>query len=249
MNINPQNSLTSRDNHRDWASPQSPASSLWRWLIRVNDAAEPELDSLNRTLVAGLMLEVMLKNPSLVEERSSGRHRLKACLRRTLAVYLAGRIPLASFHTLAQGLDHWFEVIYPLLADAGLTGPPPRRLREPLPSKDCALREDLFSEALENTPRLLPHRRHRKLDWEKLRNFLESTGGNWFRLRDFESHFQVDRKTAWEYVHKLVLAGLLVHNQGHSSAVRYQVAPRFLEPNWASPSDHAGETAPAGHSH
>ena len=56
--------------------------------------------------------------------------------------------------------------------------------------------------------------------------------GAGFRLRDFEGHFQVDRKTAWEYVQKLLQAGLLVHNQGHSSAVRYQVAPRFLEPAW-----------------
>jgi hypothetical protein len=38
----------------------------------------------------------------------------------------------------------------------------------------------------------------------------------------------VDRKTAWEYVRKLLQAGILLHNQGHSSAVRYRVAPYLL---------------------
>ncbi|MEJ2069157.1 MAG: hypothetical protein P8X58_01905, partial [Syntrophobacterales bacterium] len=74
--------------------------------------------------------------------------------------------------------------------------------------------------------------------------FLECTAGKWFRLRDFEEHFQMDRKTAWEYAQKLLHAGLLVHNQGHSSAVRYRVEPRFLQPGWASPADHSGPPVP-----
>jgi hypothetical protein len=111
------------------------------------------------------------------------------------------------------------------------------------------LREDLFSECLDGAPGLLPRRRHRKLDRDKLRTFLESTAGNWFCLRDFEEHFQVGRKTAWEYVQKLLQAGLLVHNHGHSSAVRYRVAPRFLKPGWSLPAGDAGQSGPSRYSH
>jgi hypothetical protein len=151
---------------------------------------------------------------------------------------------LASFHSLAQGLDHWFEVVFPLLANAGLASPPATPARLSPVGEARFLEEDLFSECLERTPGLLPQRRHRKLDREKLRNFLEGTGGNWFCLRDFEEHFQVGRKTAWEYVQKLLQAGLLMHNHGHSSAVRYRIAPRFLKPGWVSAADDNGPSDP-----
>jgi len=242
MNDGPHNFSPPRHDSRDWSGSKPQAGGSWHWLTRVRCSAEPELDSLNRALVAGLMLEVMLENPALVEEPGPRRHRLKACLRSTLASHLAGHIPLASFHNLAQGLDHWFEVIYPLLADAGLTGNPSTSAPVSPPKGGCPLREDLFTECLEMAPGLLPRRRHRKLDREKLQNFLEGTGGKWFRLRDFEEHFQVDRKTAWEYAQKLLQAGLLVHNHGHSSAVRYRVAPRFLKSGWVNPADHEGQS-------
>jgi len=231
----------------DWSGHQPPASQSRHWLTGLNCSAEPAMDSLNRALVAGLMLEVMLENPRLAEEPGSQGHRLKACLRTSLAAHLAGHMSLASFHSLAQGLDHWFEVIYPMLANAGLAKHQAAAVPLSPPPGICTLREDLFAECLEKTPGLLPRRRHRKLDPERLRNFLESTGGKWFRLRDFEEHFQVDRKTAWEYVQKLLHAGLLVHNQGHSSAVRYRVAPRFLKGAWASPADHPGPSRASSH--
>ena len=212
-----------------------PADHTRHWLTRLTNASGPELDSLNRTLVAGLLLEVMLENPRVAGEPGSRGQKLKACLGTTLASQLAGHISLASFHRMAHGMDHWFEIMYPLLANAGLAGSD-TAAPVPLPdtTKSCAIREDLFNQCLESIPGLLPKRRHRKLNPEKLRSFLEGTGGGWFRLRDFEEHFLVERKTAWEYVQKLLQAGLLVHNQGHSSAVRYQVAPRFLKPAWAS---------------
>jgi hypothetical protein len=245
MNHGLYNSLTPRDKNGDWAGSKPQAAGSWHCLTRLNSSQEPELDSLNRALVAGLMLEVMLENPTWGEEAGSRRHRLKACLRSTLASHLAGRIPLSSFHSQAQGLDRWFEVFYPLLADAGLASnfPAPAR-RSPL-LVGCPLREDLFTECLEKTPGLLPRRKHRKFDRERLQDFLESTGGNWFRLRDFEEHFRVDRKTAWEYARKLLQAGLLVHNQGHSSAVRYRLAPRFLKTTTVSLFDQAGQGVPS----
>ena len=242
-----QDSLTPLSKPDDLLAAKPQAGNARHWLNRMSCSSEPEMDSLNRALVTGVMLEVMLENPSLAEEPGSRGHRLKACLRTTLASHLAGHISLASFHNLSQGLDEWFEVIYPVLAIAGLASHPPTPVPLSAASGICLLREDLFTECLERTPGLLPRRRHRKLDPEKLRNFLESTGGNWFRLRDFEEHFQVDRKTAWEYVQKLLQAGLLVHNQGHSSAVRYQVAPRFLKPSWPPPAEHAGHSVPDSH--
>ena len=242
-----QDASAPQSSSQDWSGAKPQAGVSRHWLARLPGSSERELDSLNRALVAGLMLEVLLENPRLAEEPGSQGHRLKACLRTTLASHLAGHISLASFHSLAQGLDHWFEVVYPVLANAGLTGHHANPVPVPAATGVCPLREDLFAECLERTPGLLPRRRHRKLDPEKLRHFLENTGGKWFRLRDFEEHFQVDRKTAWEYVQKLQQAGLLVHNQGNSSAVRYQVASCFLQAAWTPPADHTGKSVPSGH--
>ena len=95
-------------------------------------------------LVAGLMLELVLTNPHLLEESGSSRHLVKDSLKSTLAVQLAGHIPLASFHTLAQGLDRWFEALYPLIAGTGRgrSGSTPPST-SPSPRKSL-LREDLF---------------------------------------------------------------------------------------------------------
>ena len=75
---------------------------------------------------------------------------------------------------------------------------------------------------------MLPHRPHRKFNQDKLWEFLSRTQGGWFRLIDFTRHFGVDRKTAWEYLHKFLHAGLLRHNGGRSAAVRYALETRFL---------------------
>jgi len=242
-------SLTFPARSRDWSGPHPPAAEIWPWLSRAGRPAgrDPisEVDSLNRALVAGLMLELILTKPHLLEESGSSRHLVKDSLKSTLAVQLAGHIPLASFHNLAQGLDRWFESLYPLIAGTGLgrkgTTPPSD---SPSPRKSL-LREDLFMACLENTPGLLPRRRHRKLSRDKLKRFLGNTGGDWFRLRDFEEYFAVDRKTAWEYAHKLLQAGLLVHNQGHSSAVRYRLGSSFLNEPGEFPGDRPQDTGQA----
>jgi predicted DNA-binding transcriptional regulator len=91
------------------------------------------------------------------------------------------------------------------------------------------LREDALKAWLESEIRkLLPQRSHRKLGVKRLLDFLQRTQGSWFRLKDFELHFGVDRKTAWEYLQKFLSAGLLRHNQERSAAVRYALATRFL---------------------
>ncbi len=236
-------SLTSRGKIGEWP-PSKPDSGGFRQRPSRLPAKSAELDSLNRALVTGLVLEAVLENPRLKEEPGIQGHRLKACLRSTLASQLAGHMSLASFHSLAQGLDHWFEVVFPLLTNAGLASQPAAPARQlapqapPLPVDEAkVLEEELFRECLEKNPGLLPRRRHRKLSREKLGDFLEGTGGTWFCLRDVEEYFQVGRKTAWEYVQKMLQAGLLVHNHGQSSAVRYRIAPRYLKPGWMAPDD------------
>ncbi len=228
-------SLTTRGKIGEWPPAKSGAGAS-RHCPSPLHSAPAELDTLNRALVTGLVLEAVLENPRLKEEPGLQGHRLKACLRSTLASQLAGHMSLASFHSLAQGLDHWFEVVFSLLTNAGLGNPPAAPVRLSRATETKILEEELFRECLERTPNLVPQRRHRKLSREKLQDFLEGTGGNWFCLRDFEEYFQVGRKTAWEYVQKMFQAGLFVHNLGHSSAVRYRIAPRYLKPGRVPPS-------------
>lgn len=178
----------------------------------------------NRTLVAGLILEVILEAAPLPQDPERRRHLLKSGLRRALVNRLAGHMPLHSFQSVARRLDDWFELYYHRLpwewgaypgAGVAVAGPP--------------LQEELLAEALQGLEPLLPKRRHRKLDRNRLEDFLRRTAGQWFRLRDFEDFFGIDRKTAWEYVTKLIQSGLLSHNQGRAAAARYRLAPRFLQ--------------------
>ena len=185
-------------------------------------------EQLNRALVAGLMLEVILSHPKLPQDLKDHRCHVKSRLKTTLVSRLAGHIPLSSFRDLAQNLDQWFDFYYPLITSPSSISRQNSGLEfvEPPPNP---LREDLLRESLELLNGLLPMRRHRKLDRYRLFEFLRRTGGVWFRLKDFEQFFHIDRKTAWEYIQKLLNAGLLNHNQARSAAVRYRLAPRFLE--------------------
>jgi hypothetical protein len=197
-------------------------------------AAEEKLD---RALVAGLMLEVILETAGSPMDPQAQRHLVKTRLKDTLVTHLAGRVTLDRFRGLLHQLDHWFPVYYPLITAGprpglgpaprpGRTAPPPAASPPPC---QRALREDRLrawfkTKALD----LLPRRPHRKLNQDKLWDFLGRTQGGWFRLKDFERHFGVDRKTAWEYLQKLRAAGLLRHNQRRSAAVRYGLGTLFL---------------------
>jgi hypothetical protein len=133
-------------------------------------------------------------------------------------------------------VDHYFPVYYPLITTGRPETPEASARRAPAPPVLAAppppargVREDRLRAWLEDEiGELLPRRPHRKVHPEKLRQFLHGTQGGWFRLKDFEQHFEVDRKTAWEYLQKLRGAGLLRHNRRHSAAVRYALETRFL---------------------
>jgi hypothetical protein len=192
-------------------------------------------EKLDRALVAGLLVEVILETPGLPPDPRVRQRLIKTRLKESLVCHLAGRVTLDRFRLLAGRLDRWFAYYYPLISPSGPEREdhqapfaeqvlPPR----PLLPENRALREDFLEDWLSRHLHLLPRRRHGKLDREGLQDFLRLTQGGWFRLKDFQHYFRMDRKTAWEYLQKLARAGLLAHNQERSSAVRYSLAPPFL---------------------
>jgi hypothetical protein len=60
-------SLTTRKKIGEWPPAKPDAGGSGNWLSRLH-AAPTELDTLNRALVTGLVLEAVLENPRLKEE-------------------------------------------------------------------------------------------------------------------------------------------------------------------------------------
>jgi hypothetical protein len=206
---------------------------------REGDRKDPgtQEEKLDRALVTGLMLEVILETSTLPVDPHTLRHLVKTRLKDSLAVNLAGHVTLDRFRRLLSKVDVWFPLYYPLTTAGSPKAPAPGPVRlqaadEPAAADQPArrvLRLDRLRAWLQAEGReLLPHRPHRKLNQDRLWEFLGRTQGGWFRLIDFTRHFGVDRKTAWEYVQKFLHAGLLRHNRGRSAAVRYALDSRFL---------------------
>jgi hypothetical protein len=205
--------------------PAAAMTGVQKTGIRESDLQDPgfQAEKLDRALVTGLMLEVILETASLPVDPQTRRHLVKTRLKGSLAANLAGQITLDRFRRLLSKVDIWFPLYYPLTT-AGSPKAPAAALPDPR-----GLRLDRLRAWLQEEGRgLLPHRPHRKLNPERLWEFLGSTQGGWFRLLDFTRHFGVDRKTAWDYLQKFLLAGLLRHNRGRSAAVRYALGTRFL---------------------
>jgi hypothetical protein len=193
-----------------------------------------QAEKLDRALVTGLMLEVILETSSLAVDSQTLRYLVKTRLKDSLAVNLAGRVTLDRFRHLLSQVDIWFPMYYPLTtagASKAAAATPVQAILAPAaaaPSRRV-LRVDRLKSWLQEEGRgLLPHRPHRKVNQDRLWEFLGRTQGGWFRLLDFTRYFGVDRKTAWEYLQKLLHAGLLRHNGARSAAVRYALETRFL---------------------
>ena len=221
----------SRARRRRWMGTRKPVSGQGD----PKDLGAQE-EKLDRALVTGLMLEVILETSSLPVDPQTLRHLVKARLKDSLAVNLAGRVTLDRFRHLLSKVDIWFPLYYPLTAAGSPRAAPAAARVQAAPAPAAAappsrrvLRLDRLRAWLQEEGRgLLPHRPHRKLNQDRLWEFLGRTQGAWFRLIDFTRHFGVDRKTAWEYLQKFLHAGLLRHNRGRSAAVRYALATRFL---------------------
>jgi hypothetical protein len=194
-----------------------------------------QAEKLDRALVTGLMLEVILETSSLPVDPQTLRHLVKNRLKDSLAADLAGRVTLDRFRHLLSQVDVWFPLYYPLTT-AGSAKARAVTQVQAIPTPVAAasptrrgLRMDRLNSWLQEEGRgLLPHRPHRKFNQDKLWEFLGRTQGGWFRLLDFTRYFGVDRKTAWEYLRKFLQAGLLRHNRARSAAVRYALETRFL---------------------
>jgi len=194
-------------------------------------------EKLERALVTGLMLEVVLETSSLPMDPQTLRHLVKTRLKDSLVVNLAGQVTLDRFRRLLTQVDVWFPLYYPLTTAGSPKAPSPAAARlqaapgpaaADLPARRVLQMDRLRAWLQEEGRTLLPHRPHRKLNQDNLWEFLNRTQGGWFRLVDFTRHFGVDRKTAWEYLQKFLQAGLLRHNRGRSAAVRYALETRFL---------------------
>jgi hypothetical protein len=194
-----------------------------------------QAEKLDRALVTGLMLEVILETSSLPVDSQTLRHLVKTRLKDSLAANLAGQVTLDRFRQLLTQVDVWFPLYYPLTTAGASKATAATRVHA-VPALAAAVspsRRVLRVDRLrvwfqEDGQGLLPKRPHRKVNQDRLWEFLGRTQGGWFRLLDFTRHFGVDRKTAWEYLKKLLRAGLLRHNRARSAAVRYALETRFL---------------------
>jgi hypothetical protein len=182
----------------------------------------PESPGLDTTLVAGMFFEVLMDAARLP---AGPRERVSYVRKRAkdyLVTRLAGQITLPQFYRLVSLIETRVGDYFEHLTE-DWTGAP--SLREAAPPESEAVDREALSEALARLT--LPLKGRRKLTPETLRDFLYRSGGHWFKLLDFEAHFQVNKKTAWGYLNLLLSAGLLEHNGEKANKVRYALAPAF----------------------
>jgi hypothetical protein len=216
-------------------------NQTWGWSGGHRWPVPPD-EKLERAMVAGLMLDVVLEAPGLPDEPQTRRHLIKSHLTDSLLAHLAGRVTLDRFRTLVNRLEQWFPFYYPLMPPLappsqaqqtcqGGSTPPSAAVSPP----QDVVRLDRLREWLANAAgEILPRRPQRKIKPDRLEEFLLCTRGLWFRVKDLAQAFDIDRKTAWEYLQKFQDAGLLVHNRGRSAAVRYRLADDFLKVRMAA---------------
>lgn len=178
---------------------------------------------LDTTLVAGMFFQVLVEAEHLPAGTSERVSFVRKQAKNYLVNRLAGQISLSQFFRLLNLIDDQVQRYFAHLRSSW-TAPSPGTL-PPAVSPPAAvhkdhLRLDLASLPLEPTGR-------RKLTQEKLLEFLLQTRGDWFKLLDFETHFQVNKKTAWACLNQLLAAGILIHNGEKANKVRYTLATRY----------------------
>ncbi|MCX5892056.1 MAG: hypothetical protein NTW80_03630 [Deltaproteobacteria bacterium] len=187
------------------------------------DPPRPPASGLDTTLVAGMFFEVLTaasRLPAGPRERVSF---VRKKAKDYLVTRLAGQITLSQFYRLLNlieaKVDYYFEHL-----TADWVGAPRHRAAPDLP-QPVAIDGEALRQALARLS--LPLKGKRKITPETLWDFLGHHGGGWFRLLDFEAHFQVNKKTAWTYLNLLLTSGLLEHNGEKANKVRYILAPIF----------------------
>jgi hypothetical protein len=183
----------------------------------------PATTGIETTLVAGMFFEVLMDAARLP---AGPRERVSFVRKRAkdyLVTRLAGQITLSQFYRLLNLIETKAGDYFQHLTD-DWTGP--SRPREAaLSAAPETVDAAALSEALARLT--LPLKGRRKFTPETLEDFLYRTGGRWFKLLDLETHFQVNKKTAWSYLNLLLSEGVLEHNGEKANKVRYALAPAF----------------------
>ena len=183
----------------------------------------PRSSGLDTTLVAGMFFEV-LKDASRLP--AGPRERVSFVRKQAkdyLVTRLAGQITLSQFYRLLNLIEEKVGYYFEHLT-ADWLGAPRRREAPGLPGP-VTIEGEALRQALARLS--LPLKGNRKLSPETLWDFFSRNGGAWFRLLDFEAHFQVNKKTAWTYLNLLLTEGILEHNGEKANRVRYALAPPF----------------------
>jgi len=181
--------------------------------------------ALETTLVAGMFFQALLEAENLPADTEARVAFIRRQAKSYLATKLAGQITLPQFFRLLKMIEENVQRYFDRSRSGWL------RDRQPEPSGlvsgsgEAQAAPSELSRVLMEMPEIPKGRG--KLTPEALENFLRKTGGDWFRLLDFEGYFQVNKKTAWACLHQLLKAGILVHNGEKANKVRYALAPRF----------------------
>jgi alkylated DNA nucleotide flippase Atl1 len=185
--------------------------------------------NLDTTLVAGMFFQVMMEASRLpagpTERVSFVRKRAKDYL----VTQLAGQITLSQFYRLLNLIEE--EVGLYFAKTDWTEGRPPEAAR-PTPAGGL-VKTGALHQALDQAG--LPAKGRSKLTAGNLAEFLTETEGRWFRVLDFETRFQVNKKTAWAYLNLLHEAGILVHNGEKANRARYSLAGPFKASPTAGP--------------
>jgi len=184
--------------------------------------------TLDTTLVAGMFFQVLVEAEQLPANTLERVSYVRKQAKNYLVNRLAGQISLTQFFRLLNLIDQYVQNYFSNLRGAWIR-PPIEALSQaaPFPATGAIDTESL-RQALAHFPRESTGRR--KLNRERLLKFLLDTGGGWFKLLDFENFFQVNKKTAWAYLNRLLEEGVLTHNGEKANKVRYTLNSRFRDP-------------------
>jgi alkylated DNA nucleotide flippase Atl1 len=195
-------------------------------------APVPPGRGLDTMVVAGMFFQVMLEASRLPGTQQERVSFVRKKAKDYLVTQLAGQITLSQFYRLLNLIEE--EVgIYFSKNDWSRGRPNLVEASRPQPMPDL-VKSDAMRQALSRIG--LPEKGRRKLTTETLGDFLRETEGRWFRLLDFETRFQVNKKTAWTYLNLLLQEGILVHNGEKANRVRYALAGHFKTSPTVGPS-------------
>jgi hypothetical protein len=195
---------------------------------------------LDLTLVAGMFFQVVVEAEHLPASPGERVAYVRRQAKDYLVNRLAGEIPLSRFFRLLDLIDAYVLNYFDHLIEGWVRPQTSPAADLPPPAEEAGIKTAELRAALATIP--LSPKGRRKLTHETLQAFLENSQGGWFKLLDFETRFQVNKKTAWAYLNQLLKEGILEHNGEKANKVRYTLARRFRQ--HAPPPDAAGRPRP-----